>query len=164
MARVNGNSDILVAWLRDAYAMEKALVPVLENHAKDAAAHPEVQSRLEQHAVETQRQAQMVEQCLRQPGEGPSTLKNTMAKVTGAVSSVASGAFRDDEVKNALSDFATENFEIACYKALIEAARALQRDEIAQTCEQILREEEAMARFLEQQLPNTVRSTLAVTV
>lgn len=164
MVRHNGNSDIVIAWLRDAYAMEKALVPVLENHAKDAAAHPEMRARLEQHATETQRQAQLIEQCLRQLGEEPSTLKNTMAKVTGAIQSVASGAFKDDEVKNALSDFATENFEIACYKALIEAGRALQRDEIVRVCEQILPEEEAMARFLEQHLPTTVRDTLAVTV
>ncbi|MFN2572332.1 MAG: ferritin-like domain-containing protein [Gemmatimonadales bacterium] len=164
MARGNGNGDIITAWLRDAYAMEKALVPVLENHAKDASAHPAVRARMEQHAIETQRHAQLVEQCLRQLGEEPSTVKNTMAKVTGAIQSVASSAFKDDEVKNALSDFATENFEIACYKALIEAGRAMQRDEIVQVCEQILREEESMARFLEQNLPTTVRDALAVTV
>lgn len=164
MARGNGNSDIMVAWLRDAYAMKKALVPVLENHAKDAAGHPEVRSRIAQHAMETQHHAQLVEQCLRQLGEEPSTLKNTMAKVTGTIQSVASGAFKDDEVKNALADFATENFEIACSKALIEAARALQRDDITRTCEQIVQEDEAMARFLEHNLSTIVRDTLAVVV
>src|SRR3954454_5921683 len=83
MARSNGSSDIIVAWLRDAYAMEKALVPVLENHAKDAERHPTVRSRIEQHAAETRRHAELVAQCLRQLGEEPSTVKNTMAQALG---------------------------------------------------------------------------------
>lgn len=163
MMNTNGNGDLMVAWLRDAYAMEKALVPVLENHAKDAERHPEIRTRLEQHAVETRRHADLVEQCLRQLGEEPSSFKNTISKVLGTIQSVATGAFKDDEVKNALQDFATENFEIACYRALIEGAQALQRPEIAQVCQQILKEEEAMAEFLEQQLPTVVHDALAVT-
>lgn len=163
MSYTNGNNDLMVAWLRDAYAMEKALVPVLENHAKDAERHPEVKARLEQHAQETRRHADRVEECLRQLGQEPSTFKNTISKVLGTIQSVATGAFKDDEVKNALQDFATENFEIACYRALIEGAQAMQRPEIVQTCQQILKEEEAMAQFLEQSLPTTVHDALAVT-
>jgi ferritin-like metal-binding protein YciE len=165
MARINGNSsDLLIAWLRDAYAMEKSLVPVLENHAKDAAGHPEVRVRLEQHAMETRNHVNLVEQCLRLLGEEPSTLKNTVAKMMGAVQSVASSAFHDDVVKNALTDFGTENFEIACYRALSEAAKALQQNEIVNICERILNEERQMARFLEQHLPTTVHETLGVAV
>lgn len=163
MTYTNGNNDLMVAWLRDAYAMEKALIPVLENHAKDAERHPEVRARLEQHAQETRRHADLVEQSLRQLGQEPSTFKNTISKVLGTIQSVATGAFKDDEVKNALQDFATENFEIASYRALIEGAQALQRPEIVQTCQQILKEEEAMARFLEQSLPTTVHDALTVT-
>ncbi len=164
MARTNGSSELLIAWLRDAYAMEKSLVPVLEDHAKDAAGSPEVRARLEQHATETRNHINLVEQCLHQLGEEPSTIKNTVAKVMGAVQSVASSAFHDDVVKNALQDFGTENFEIACYRALIEGAKALQKDEVVRICEQILKEEQAMARFLEQNLPTTVQETLGVAV
>jgi ferritin-like metal-binding protein YciE len=163
MQHTNGNGDLAVAWLRDAYAMEQALVPVLENHAKDAERHPELRARLQQHATETRRQADRIEQCLRQLGEEPSTFKNTVSKVLGAIQSVATGAFKDDVMKNALQDYATENFEIACYRALIEAGKALQRPEIVETCQQILKEEEAMAQFLEQQLPLIVHDALAVT-
>ena len=163
MTYTNGNNDLMVAWLRDAYAMEQALVPVLENHARDAERHPEIRARLEQHAQETRKHADLVEQCLRQLGEEPSTFKNTISKVLGTIQSVATGAFKDDEVKNALQDFATENFEIACYKALIEGAQLLQKPEIVQTCQQILKEEEAMARFLEENLSTTVHDALAVT-
>ena len=117
MAHQNTNNDLLIAWLRDAYAMEKALIPVLENHAKDAAGYPEVRARIEQHVAETREHERLVEQCLRQLGEAPSTTKNVMAKVMGAVQSIATGAFHDEVVKNALQDFGTENFDAACYRA-----------------------------------------------
>lgn len=162
MAHHNTNSDIFVAWLRDAYAMEKALIPVLENHAKDAAAYPEIRARIEQHVAETREHERLVEQCLRQLGEEPSTTKNVMAKVMGAVQSIATGAFQDEVVKNALQDFGTENFEAACYRALAEAATALSRTELVQIFEKIRREEEAMADFLEQQLPTAIHDTLGV--
>jgi len=165
MARHNGStSDILVAWLRDAYAMEKAMVPVLENHAKDAERFPELRQQLQQHASQTQRHADMVAECLRQLGEEPSTFKNTIARVMGAVQSVATGAFHDEIVKNALQDFGSESFEIACYRALIEGARGTGNQEIVRVCEEILREEEAMARFLEQSLPTAVHDVLPVAV
>lgn len=162
MAHQNTNNDVVIAWLRDAYAMEKALIPVLENHAKDAAAYPEVRARIEQHVVETREHQRLVEQCLRQLGEEPSTTKNVMAKVMGAVQSIATGAFHDEVVKNALQDFGTEHFEAACYRALAEAARALNRPELVQIFEKIRREEEAMAEFLEQQLPAAIHDTLGV--
>jgi ferritin-like metal-binding protein YciE len=163
MARLNGSNDLVIAWLRDAYAMEKALTPVLENHAKDSK-HPQVRQRIEQHAAETRKHADLVEQCLRQLGEEPSTFKNTIAKVLGGVQSITTSAFKDDEVKNALQDYGTEHFEIACYRSLIEAAKLLNLPDIVRVCEQILKEEEAMARFLEQNLPTTVHDTLTVAV
>jgi ferritin-like metal-binding protein YciE len=35
----------LIAWLNDAYSMERSLNKVLENHSKDADAFPEEQAR-----------------------------------------------------------------------------------------------------------------------
>jgi ferritin-like metal-binding protein YciE len=64
-------------------------------------------------------------------------------------------------VKNALADFATEQFEIACYKALIQSARALGEEEIALKLTGILRQEEEMAAFLEAKLPVAVSEALA---
>ena len=160
----NTNTDVLIAWLRDAYAMEQSLVPVLENHARDAAAYPELRARIQQHVTETREHQRLVEQCLRQLGQEPSTAKNIMAKVMGTIQSVATGAFHDEVVKNALQDFGTENFEIACYRALAEAATALNRPELVTIFERIRQQEEAMARFLEQNLPTAVHDALAVPV
>jgi ferritin-like metal-binding protein YciE len=67
----------------------------------------------------------------------------------------------DTLVKGALQDHSTEHMEIASYKALIVAADDLGHPEIAETCRGILRDEEAMAAWLDEQLPTIVRETLA---
>lgn len=154
------HKDLMAAWLKDAYAMEQAQIPVLENHAKDARDFPQLQSRIQQHIEETRRHADLVEGCLDRLGEKPSAVKTGLAKVMGNLQSVATGPFRDEIVKNSLADFSAENLEIASYEALIAGARTIGDDQIASTCEQILRDERAMASFIEQNLPTTVQSTL----
>ena len=83
-----------------------------------------------------------------------------MSAVIGGVESLATAPFRDELVKNALMDYASEHFEIACYRALITAAREANRPEIAKTCEEILAEEEAMAGWLYTQIPSVVRTAM----
>jgi ferritin-like metal-binding protein YciE len=150
----------LIAWLNDAYAMEHSLAKVLENHAKDAEDHPEVRAKDEQHLEETRRHAEQVAQCLSYLGEKPSAVKGMMGTVMGKVQGVATGMFGDEIMKNFLSDYAMEHFEIACYRSLIAAAEEAGRPEIAKICEQILREEEAMAEWLSQRIPDVARMSL----
>jgi ferritin-like metal-binding protein YciE len=154
------NNDLMLAWLNDAHAMENALIPILENHAGDAENHPDVRARIERHVEETRRHAELVKGCIERLGEEPSAAKTTLGGMVGAMQSVATGPFQDELVKNALSDYAVEHFEIAAYRALIAGARATGDEETARTCEQILRDEEDMARFLGDSLPATVQSTL----
>jgi ferritin-like metal-binding protein YciE len=151
------HKDLLIAWLNDAYAMEKALIPILENHAKDAKDHPHVQARIQQHAEETRRHADMIEQCVKSLGSSTSATKTAIGSAFGAVQSVATGMFSDELVKNALMDYAAENFEIASYQALVVAAEEYGDERIIEICEEILDEEIDMAEWLEEQLPLTVR-------
>jgi ferritin-like metal-binding protein YciE len=102
----------------------------------------------------------MVEQCIARLGGSTSTLKTALGTVSGFFQGRSTGAAPDELVKNALSDYAAEHFEIACYRALIVAARALGINDVVQICEQILRDEEDMARWLESHLPTTVQEYL----
>lgn len=158
---MHNHRDTLVAWLKDAHSMEKGLVPVLENHAKDAKAHPQVSARIEQHKEETKRHAELVEKCLHQLGEKPSAAKSALGAMFGRVQAPMTGMSKDELVKNGIADYATENFEIASYEALIVAAEAAGEPEIAQTCRTILEDEKRMAEFLHQQLPVAVREHIA---
>jgi ferritin-like metal-binding protein YciE len=151
------HQGFLNAWLKDAYSMEMGLVPILENHAKDAKDYPQMQQVIQQHAERTKQHAEMVKQCLERLGDKPSSLKASIGGIMGSAQSVATGAAEDELVKNGLMDFASENFEIASYKALIAAAEQMGDTQTVQVCQQILRDEEQMARWLETQLPTTVR-------
>jgi ferritin-like metal-binding protein YciE len=108
---------------------------------------------------ETRRHAELVRGCIERLGEKPSTAKSLLGQMLGAGQSVATGMFRDEVVKNFLADFAAENFEIASYRALIAAARAVGDEETARVCEEILREER-MAAWLTENLPRVVQETL----
>jgi ferritin-like metal-binding protein YciE len=155
--------ETLISWLNDAYALERSLVEVLENHAKDASDHPQLAQRISQHLEETKMHAERVKDCVERLGGSTSTMKTAMGKVTGFFQGMSTGAAPDELVKNALSDYAAEHFEIASYRALIVAARELGETEVARICEGILRDEEDMARFLETNLPMVIQGYLGST-
>lgn len=160
-ARVSGgDTELLLAWLNDAYAMETALIPILENHAKDARNYPRVRERDLRHLEETRRHAELVRGCIERLGETPSTTKTALGGLIGAMNSVATEPFEDELVKNFLADYAAEHLEIASYRAIIALARELGDRNTALVCEEILWEEEEMARWLEENLPTAVRETL----
>ena len=152
--------DTLIGWLNDAYAMEKGIIPVLENHVKDAEKFPEIQTRLRAHLEQTRRQADQVNMLVERLGGSTSAVKTTMGTIGGFFSGMSTGAAPDELVKNALADYSTEHFEIASYRALIAGAQALGETEVVRVCEQILREEEEMARWLESNLPMLVNMYL----
>lgn len=157
---LNASEQQLLAWLNDAYAMEKAQVPILENHAEDASRHPDIRKRDLKHLKETRQHAKDVARCIRHLGSKPSATKKAIGRITGAIESIATEPFDDEILKNFLMDHATEHFEIACYRALIVAANEAGHPKIAQVCEEILEEEQAMAEWLEENLPRAVELTM----
>jgi ferritin-like metal-binding protein YciE len=154
--------ETLISWLNDAYSLERSLVEVLENHAKDArdSNHPEAARRITQHLEETKMHAERVKDCVERLGGSTSSVKTAMGKVTGFFQGLSTGAAPDEMVKNGLSDYAAEHFEIASYRALIAAATALGETGVASICQDILRDEENMAKWLESQLPMMVQEYL----
>ena len=147
----------LAAWLDDAYSMEQGLIPILQSHADDLdAALPGSAAPMREHISETRQHAERVKRCLQILNETPSQLKSTISGVMGAIEGRATRAFRDELIKNALMDLASEHFEIGCYRALRAAAAQLGYAEIADLCDQNLRDEQRMVQWLEQQLPALV--------
>ena len=153
----------LIAWLDDAYAMEQGLIPILQNHANDASdGLPAAVKRIEQHIIDTRNHAARLEQCFRELGAAPSTVKATLSSMMGSVESVATALFADENVKNMLMDYAAEQFEVAAYHALVTAARRLGHDRVAELCELNMREDEAMALWLRDQIPGVVTMSLGM--
>jgi ferritin-like metal-binding protein YciE len=140
--------------------MENALVQVLEHQVKDAKDYPQIQARIQQHLEQTRRHADLVEGCVKRLGGSTSTLKTGFATLFGQFQALSTGPAEDEMMKNALTDFAAENFEIASYKALIIAAQTVGDQETATVCQQILQDEQEMARWLDENLPMVTQDAL----
>lgn len=150
----------LVDWLRDAHAMEQQAEKMMKTQAERLKSYPEIVQQLERHIEETINQSKKVESCLARYDESASGLKDTAGKIT-ALGQSFSGLFANDEVvKGCLAWTTFEHFEIASYKILIAAAEEVGDHETKRLCEEILREEEAMAAWLEQNTPQVVRHYL----
>ena len=153
--------DHLLAWLRDAHAMEKQAETMLSAMAGRIKNYPEVKDKIEAHLAETVRQADMLQSCIERRGGDTSTMKDLMGKFV-AMGQGMSGAFVDDEiVKGSMASYTFEHMEISAYKVLIAAAEACGDPETSAVCQRILQEEEAMARWLGENLPTVANQFLA---
>src|SRR3954468_18648350 len=95
--------DHLLAWLKDAHAMEQQAETLLTSQIERLKHYPDLRRKLEEHLEETRRQGDLVKDCIRQNGGDSSALKDTMGKMV-AFGQGLSGLFADDEViKSALA-------------------------------------------------------------
>lgn len=153
----------LVQWLRDAHAMEEQAETMLNGQLSRLDNYPELSDRIRLHVEETREQAARLKACLDGLDEGSSTMKDVGGKLMATAQSL-SGMFAGDEVmKGCLASYTFEHMEIASYTILIAAAQSLGEMEIARVCEQNLREEVAMAEWLQKNLPSTTEQFLSRT-
>ncbi len=102
----------------------------------------------------------MVRQCIKNLGGNPSGMKQTMGKIQGLFAGFGTGPAGDELVKNLLSDFGAENFEIACYTSLISACNQIGESNTASVCQQILRDEQDMAQKVLDAIPTVTNDYL----
>lgn len=151
------HKDTLADWLRDAYAMEREALDIMSTQVERVKNYPDIAERLREHIDETESQANRLEACLKQLGTDTSATKTGAARLMGMMQSAGHSFSSDEIVKNAMADYAFENFEISAYKSLIAAAEVAGEPEVRRVCEQNLREEEAMAAWLGERLSPLTR-------
>jgi len=151
----------IIDWLKDAYAMERAMETSLQKHSSNDELSATVRSRASQHLEETRRHAELVRTALEGLGEDVSTLKTGMGIMTEATKGLATAFARDERIKDILNAYSMEHFEIACYLALIAGAQQAGLSQVAEVCQGILADEERMAHALRASLPEEVSMYLA---
>lgn len=150
----------LLEWLRDAHAMEQQAEQMLRAQAGRIEHYPEIKQRIEQHIDETINQGKRIESCIARYDESPSALKDATGKMA-AMGQAVGGMFMGDEiVKGCIASYTFEHMEIASYKVLIATAEEVGDNETKRVCEAILKEEEAMATWLEQHTPQAIHQYL----
>ncbi len=141
--------------------METGIATTLKKHAADAKGDPKVRGAITKHLRETEQHAKAIERALKSMEAGHPVIREGISQLVNLVAGVATSLAADTSVKNAIADFATEHFEIACYTALAEAADAAGERDIARTCRSILKEEQAMAKTLAGLLPTITEKHLS---
>lgn len=153
--------DELIDWLRDAYAMERGLEVTLKRQSEADDLTPAMREMASMHLAETRQHAEAVKTCLEQLGSDTSMLKTGVAQMMETMKGLGVMFAKDERIKHALAAYASEHFEIACYKALRAAALAAGEDQIAGVCDAIIPDEERMAEWLDENLPGLVTGYLS---
>jgi ferritin-like metal-binding protein YciE len=158
MAR--NRKDELVAWLRDAHAMEMATIDNLERLIPRTDTYPQLKAQLQNHLDISHRQVREVKAQLERLGADTSTLKDWAMRFTGRFEVMLVSFTRDELPKNCIVAHAWEAFEVASYSAMLGAAEELNMPELLDMCERFIQEEREMADFLANHLPAITRQYL----
>lgn len=154
-------NETLNQWLRDAHAMEEQAEQMLSSQASRLESYPELASRIRQHLEETRSQRERLESCIEHRGGSSSSMKDMAAKLSATMQGMSSTMASDEVMKGLLASYAFEHFEVASYRILVAAAEAVGDGRTARMCEEICREEEAMADWLAERIPGVTRTYLS---
>jgi ferritin-like metal-binding protein YciE len=152
--------ELLITALRNAHGLEQQAIEMLERNVERLEHYDQLRSRLARHLEESREQQAMVAQALSQLGASPSTIKDTVMGFTQNVQAMMHAAADDEVLKNSMTGYAFEHFEIASYTALAVMADAAGEPQIATLARQICRQEQDMADWLFEHLPDVVQEHL----
>jgi ferritin-like metal-binding protein YciE len=150
----------VMAWLRDAHAMEAAHIDNLDRLIRLSDDYPQLKMQLQKHLALSSKQREGIEQELGRFDTNRSIVKDWAMKITGQVEPLVSRFTHDSMPKNCLLAYAYEAFEIASYRSLLGAAEELDMEDLRAMCERYIREEQEMANFLFDHLPEITRQYL----
>jgi ferritin-like metal-binding protein YciE len=86
---------------------------------------------------------------------------DSVLRLVGNMQTMFHATAVDEVLKGTFASVSLEHYEIAPYKSLIAMAEACNERSVAEVCRQNLREEEAMAHFLDSNIEQVTRSYLA---
>jgi Uncharacterized protein conserved in bacteria len=154
--------EVFIDGLRNAHAMEKQALSIMQPQLNRLEHYPQVSALLERHIRETEGQIQRLDQIFENLDESSSGLKDTMLSLSGSMAALTHSMASDEILKNSLANFAFENFEIAAYTALITAAEQANLSHAVPLLKQNLDEEVAMASQIHDGLPEVVRQYIVL--
>jgi ferritin-like metal-binding protein YciE len=149
--------DIYITGLSNAHALEAQAIQLCNRQVERLENYPEMRERLREHAEESRRQQERIDQILQSMGTSPSTLKEIGTSIMGNLAAMGHALAQDEVIKNSFANYAFEHYEIATYKALMEMAEAAGDTAAPKLLEQSLNEEQRMAQWIEQHLSPTIR-------
>ena len=139
----------LIKHIDEAHAMEQNVLRMLDGMISTTD-DPEILDALEHHKMQTQGHADRMAQRLEAHDAAPSTVKQ-LGGVIGALAKMPLDFVRGEKAgRNARDGYATEHLEIASYELLSRIAEKAGDAETATEAREIIEEERAMAKVIEQ--------------
>jgi ferritin-like metal-binding protein YciE len=154
--------ETFIAGLRNAHALENQALSIMKRQLERLESYPQVAARLRQHIAETEGQQDRVARILESLGESSSGLKDMAMSFTGTMAALNHAMAEDEIIKNSLANYAFENFEAASYISLITMAEEGGFHDAILLLQQNLEEEEAMAAWAKEGLPEITRRYLTL--
>lgn len=148
---------IFVTGLQNAHAVEQQALSLIDRQLDRLTRYPEIAERLRSHRLETEDQIRRLEDILGSLGERPSSLKDMALSFMGNLAAMGNVMASDEVLKNQFVNAAFENFEIASYTSLIAMGEAGSFPTAAELLRETLREEVAMATWVQESLPDLTR-------
>jgi ferritin-like metal-binding protein YciE len=167
MADVSARDAKLIQYLNEAYGKEKELETALQAHIGMTDRKP-YKKRLQQHLKETKSHARDLERRIKKLGGDASTLASISSKAIAAAKGplhMLRGTGDEEKLlKNAKTEYSEEHEEIATYTAIETFAESVGDRETAKLARSIRRDEERMARYLENLIPTLTKSVVTAEV
>jgi ferritin-like metal-binding protein YciE len=155
MADPNQRDAKLIQYLQEAYGNEQELELSLQADLLLTPKGP-YEKRLKAHLKETKAHAKALERRIKKLGGGGTTVQKLVGKVTAAAKAplhaVRGSGEQEKLLKNAKTQYTSEQEEISTYLAIEAFATKVNDKETAKLARDIRREEERMAKFLESQV------------
>jgi ferritin-like metal-binding protein YciE len=162
MADPNQRDAKLIQYLSEAYGKERELETALQVDIAITTKAP-YKKRLQQHLKETKAHAKALDKRIKKLGGGTQVVQSLVGKVTavakGPLHAVRGDGQQEKMLKNAKTQFTSEQEEISTYLALETFARKVGDAETAKLARDIRREEERMAKFLEGEIKELATAT-----
>jgi ferritin-like metal-binding protein YciE len=141
--------DQLIKHIDEAHAMEQNVLRMLDGMISTTD-DPEILDALEHHKMQTQGHADRMARRLEAHDASPSTVKQ-LGGVLGALAKMPLDFVRGEKAgRNARDGYATEHLEIASYELLRRIAQKAGDEETVTAASEIIEEERAMAKLIEQ--------------
>lgn len=157
MASTISPQDIFVDGLRNAHAMEKQALSIMQPQLNRLQHYPAVSALLDNHIRETEGQIERLDEILASMDTSASGLKDMGLSLSGSMAAISHTLAGDEILKNSFANHAFENFEIAAYMSLITTAELAGATSSISGLQQSLDEEQRMAAAIAESLDEVTR-------
>ena len=154
--------EIMLDWLRDAHAMERASIDNLQRQVDHLEHYPDIRAKFQQQLELTKIQEDRIDKALEVMGADKSSIKDAITRFAGRAQAMLAGSSADEVVKQATTTLAYEEWEIANFRALAAAAQHEGEASMASMFEQMAEEKEEMADWLADAIPDITRRYLSL--